>query len=90
MGQMWGNWLTIKYLWVSEAHRGNGIGSTLLSKLEEYAVSKGWIYSFLDTFSFQAKPFYENYGYECQMILENIPIATNRYYMTKRLISAGS
>lgn len=90
VGQIWGNWLTIKYLWVSEDYRGNGIGNNLLSKLEKYAVSEGCVYSFLDTFSFQARPFYEKNGYECQMTLENIPVATSRHYMTKRLINAGS
>ena len=85
VGQVWGNWLIIKYLWVSEECRGNGIGYNLLSTLEEYALAKGCVFSFLDTFSFQAKPFYEKYGYECQMTLENIPISTKRHYLTKRL-----
>ena len=90
VGQVWGNWLTIKYLWVSEEFRGNGIGCTLLAKLEQCALAKGCVFSFLDTFSFQAKPFYEKYGYECQMTLENLPISTHRYYMTKKLAYAGS
>ena len=90
VGQVWGNWLTIKYLWVSEEFRGNGIGCTLLTKLEQFALAKGCVFSFLDTFSFQAKPFYEKYGYECQMTLENVPISTHRYYMTKKLTYAGS
>ena len=90
VGQLWGNWLTIKCLWVSKEHRGKGVGCDLLSKLEKYALDKGCVCALLDTYSFQAKPFYEKYGYECRMTLENNPISTQRHYMAKMLRYAGS
>ena len=30
IGETFGNWLSIKYLWVSEELRGEGIGSAIL------------------------------------------------------------
>ena len=37
IGNTHGNWLTVKYLWVSEALRGQSIGSDILRKAEEEA-----------------------------------------------------
>ena len=90
VGQIWGDWLTIKCLWVCRGSRGGGIGSNLLARLEAFSVSKGCMFSLLDTYSFQAKPFYEKYGYTCQMTLDNNPVSTQRHYLTKRLVRAGS
>lgn len=90
VGQVWGRWLTIKCLWVSKESRRSGMDCNLLAKLEELAISKGCMFSLLDTYSFQARPFYEKYGYECQMTLKNNPISTRRHYLTKSLTYAGS
>ena len=57
IGNTHGNWLTVKYLWVSEALRGQSIGSDILRKAEEEARGRGCKYVFLDTFSFQLKSF---------------------------------
>ena len=37
IGNTHGNWLTVKYLWVSEALRGQSISSDILRKAEEEA-----------------------------------------------------
>ncbi|WP_334302516.1 GNAT family N-acetyltransferase [Terrisporobacter petrolearius] len=47
-----GNWLSIKFLWVSEELRGQNIGSSILNQAEKTAKERGCKYSFLDTFSF--------------------------------------
>ncbi|MCH8529304.1 MAG: GNAT family N-acetyltransferase [Saccharospirillum sp.] len=83
VGEIWGNWLFVRYLWVDESHRKSGLGSQLLEKAESYAQSVGCHSSSLDTFSFQAKPFYERQGYEVQMVLNDYPISTKNYYMVK-------
>ncbi len=85
VGEVWGEWLIVKFLWVDEKHQGQSIGSQLLVKAENFAKSKGCHSSFLDTFSFQAKPFYERHGYKVKMKLDNFPISGQRYYMVKSL-----
>lgn len=85
-GDIWGRWLIIKYLWVDKSERNLGLGSNLLCKAEEYAISRGCHFAFLDTFSFQARPFYEKHGYEVQMTLHDYPVLTSeRFYLTKQL-----
>ena len=80
-----GHWLLLKFFWVAEEQRGKGIGAQLLAKLERQAKEMGCRMALVDTLSFQAKPFYEKQGYECQMVLENYPIDTSLYYLTKSL-----
>ena len=85
IGDTHGNWLTVKYLWVSEALRGQRIGSDILKKAEEEARGRGCKYVFLDTFSFQAPEFYKKHGYKEVFTLEEFPLAGKRYYFTKLL-----
>ncbi|ELV8719430.1 GNAT family N-acetyltransferase [Vibrio vulnificus] len=83
--EIFGSWLLINFLWVDKAIRGQGTGSKLMAKLESYAESQGCHSSMVDTFSFQAKPFYEKLGYKCQMTLDNYPTSYSRYFFTKSL-----
>ncbi|AJQ95493.1 hypothetical Protein YC6258_03457 [Gynuella sunshinyii YC6258] len=57
----------------------------MLSKLEERAVSLGAKQAVLETYSFQAKGFYEKNGYELRMTLDNCPETEQLHYMTKVL-----
>lgn len=85
IGNTHGNWLTVKYLWVSEALRGQSIGSDILRKAEEEARGRRCKYVFLDTFSFQAPEFYKKHGYKEKFVLEEYPLEGKRHYFTKRL-----
>lgn len=85
IGVTHGNWLSIKYLWVSEKLRYKGTGSQLLYKAEKIAKERGCKYVFLDTFSFQAPKFYEKFGYHKVFSLENYPLTGKRYYYRKIL-----
>lgn len=84
-GSTHGNWLFVKYLWVSEKLRKAGAGSELLEKAEETAKQRGCKFVFLDTFSFQAPEFYKKKGYKEVFRLEEYPIYGKRYYYTKEL-----
>lgn len=84
-GHTYGNWLCIEYLWVASSQRGNGLGGRLLLTIEQAARERGCYFVLLDTFSFQAKPFYEKRGYSLVMALEQFPIHHERYYLTKQL-----
>ena len=77
----WG-WAFIDLLWVDESHRGQGLGSRLLSAAE--AEARGCIGVYLDTFDFQARPFYERLGYEVFGVLEDYPVGHRRFYLSKR------
>lgn len=85
IGVTHGNWLTVKYLWVSKAMRGQKIGSQILKKAEKEAKDRGCRYVFLDTFSFQAPDFYRKQGYQEVFALEEYPVTGKRYYFTKKL-----
>lgn len=85
IADIWGNWLLIKFLWVDDSMRGKRVGSQLLHHIESYAKSQGCQSVLVDTLSFQAKPFYEKYGYKCQMVLENYPIDSSLSFLTKSL-----
>ena len=87
IGDTHGNWLTVKYLWVSEELRRKSIGSQILKQAEETAKERGCKYAFLDTFSFQAPEFYKKYGYKEVFVLEEYPVTGKRYYFTKTIVA---
>ncbi|MGB7405763.1 MAG: GNAT family N-acetyltransferase, partial [Pacificimonas sp.] len=57
------NTLHIELLWLSKAARGGGVGRTLLAKAEAFAREQGCENAFVETTSWQARPFYERHGY---------------------------
>lgn len=52
---------------------------------EQEAISRGCQFAQVDTFSFQARPFYEKHGYQLKMTLENVVGGYHRYYLVKIL-----
>lgn len=85
IGETFGNWLSIKYLWVSSELRGNGVGTKLLKMAEDEARLRGAKYVFVDTFDFQAPEFYMNHGYKKIFELTEYPRTGIRHYYTKEL-----
>jgi GNAT superfamily N-acetyltransferase len=84
-GKTFGYWLLIENIWVSEALRGKNMGSQLLTELEKAAIARGCKFALLDTLNFQAKPFYEKFGYTVQWVQESYPKDGCKYYMVKKL-----
>ncbi|POP44650.1 N-acetyltransferase [Superficieibacter electus] len=82
-----GDWFCIKYLWVSDATRGSGLGSRLMAAAEQQAQKMGCLHALVDTVSFQALPFYQKQGYQLQMTLEDFPYkGMQRHYLAKGLL----
>jgi len=86
LGLLWGSWLHVSHLWVSGAARNSGHGSRLLGHAEDYARSRGAIGSTLETYSFQAKPFYERQGYEVFGALEGFPPGHVKFVLKKLFV----
>ncbi len=75
----------IQYLWVSPEFKRQRLGAQLLDRIETHAKSLGCHSVLLDTFSFQAKPFYLKQGYTEQMTLEQFPEKHQKHFLTKSL-----
>jgi GNAT superfamily N-acetyltransferase len=79
------NWMFIKYLVVPETLRGTGLGSRLMRDAEAIARERGYFGLFLDTFEFQARPFYEKLGFEVFGSLEGNDETPARFFLKKKL-----
>jgi GNAT superfamily N-acetyltransferase len=78
-------WLYIENFVLPPAKRGQGIGSRLLAMAEAEALARGCIGARLDTYSFQARPFYERHGYTIAGAIPDCPPGHTRYTLFKRL-----
>ena len=85
LGSIWGGWLHISYLWVDEAVRGRGCATRLMDQAEAYARERGCHSVDLDTHSFQARPFYEQRGYEVFGTLDDYPKGHKKFFLRKKL-----
>jgi GNAT superfamily N-acetyltransferase len=81
-------WMYVAKLWIAQEFRGRGLGRELLEAAEREAVARGCIGIHLDTFEYQARPFYEKNGYRLFGTLEGYPQGYRQYYLAKRLDSA--
>ena len=80
----WG-WFYMDILLVNEGCRTQGYGKKLLAQAERIAHARGARHAFLDTFSFQAEPFYARRGYRVFGALDGSPPGHRRVWMTKAL-----
>jgi ribosomal protein S18 acetylase RimI-like enzyme len=87
-GGLWGHtlfqWLSIEMLIVPDDRRGQGIGSALVASAETEARARGCIGAVVDTFSFQAKSFYQRLGFTVLGVLDDYPPGYSRIYFRKR------
>ncbi len=85
---MWG-WLMLDGLWVDAALRGRRLGARLLGEAEALARRRGCRAAWLDTFDFQARPFYERQGYRVVAALDGFPPGHTHYRLRKDLAPAA-
>lgn len=80
----WAGMLFIKWLWIDEAYRRHGHGRKLMAAAEEEGRRRGCTAVWLDTFEFQARPFYEKLGYSSFGTLD-YPAGFKRFFLQKPL-----
>jgi ribosomal protein S18 acetylase RimI-like enzyme len=84
-GYIWGGWLHVNFLWVSETLRGQGHGSRLMGAAESFAVERGASAASLETHSFGAHAFYRKRGYEIFGELPDYPPGHTKLFLRKKL-----
>jgi predicted N-acetyltransferase YhbS len=84
-GETFFGWMFVSLLWVSDQHRGNGWGRSLMRTAEAEARKRGVRNVYLDSFSFQAPAFYAKLGYREFGRLKDFPVGHDRVWMTKAL-----
>jgi GNAT superfamily N-acetyltransferase len=85
MAYVWARWLHVDTVWIEEEFRGQDWGTRMLEAAHELGREKGAQAAFLDTFSWQARPFYERLGYEVVATV-GMPEGHERHYMVKSLV----
>jgi GNAT superfamily N-acetyltransferase len=88
VGGLWGTtlfrWLRIELLFVPQAMRGASVGTAVVRRAEALAIERGCIGACLDTYSFQARGFYEKLGYTLVGAIEDCPPGGAHHYLQKR------
>ena len=94
IGGLWGGTdftqLHVDLLFVPDTLRGSGMGRQLMRQAEEEAVRRGCLGAWLDTFSFQARGFYERLGYTVFGTIDDFPPGHSRIFMKKWFASSAS
>ena len=80
----WGA-MYIDDMWVEEKYRRQGLGSKVFQAVEQVAEEKGCHLIFLETWDFQAKPYYIKHGYSVFSTLRECPAGHKDYGLYKRL-----
>jgi GNAT superfamily N-acetyltransferase len=75
--------LFVELLFVPEALSGRGLGGTLLQKAEAEAKARDCLGAWLDTFSAEAKRFYERNGYRVFGEIADYPPGNTRFFLSK-------
>lgn len=84
---MW-RWLMIDGLWIDPSLRGQGFGRKILLAAESVAITRGCLGSWLGTFDFQARDFYEHLGYVVFSELPGFPPGHSHFHLRKNFDSS--
>lgn len=81
-------WMFIDLLGLPPTLRRARWGTKLMDLAEAAAHAKGCLGVYLDTFSFQARPFYEKRGYKVFAEIDDYPRGHQRFFLSKRFDQA--
>lgn len=84
-GDLWGSAFHLNALWLREDLRRAGLGSELVRRAEDHARAQGFTVAYVETLSFQARPFYEKHGYRVFGTIESVAPGVDYYFLSKRL-----
>jgi GNAT superfamily N-acetyltransferase len=76
--------LFIPLFWIEEPYRRKGYGRALMAAAEAEGRRRGCELVWLDTYEFQARPFYEKLGFRVFGTLD-YPAGVQRFFMQKAL-----
>ncbi|MGD2168673.1 MAG: GNAT family N-acetyltransferase [Chlamydiota bacterium] len=80
----WGA-LHIKYVYVEDEYRGQGIGTQLMEKAFQYGRENQCPFAFVETMSFQASDFYQKIGFQLEFTRSGYKYNTAFHYLRKNL-----
>ena len=83
VGHIKWRWLYVSKLWLPASLRGSGVGTQLMATAEAHAWREGCLGAYLDTFEYQALPFYQKLGYELFGTLDGFPPGYKQFYLRK-------
>ncbi|MGO9606027.1 MAG: GNAT family N-acetyltransferase [Candidatus Binataceae bacterium] len=86
LGDSWGRWFYLDFMWVDTPHRGRGYATKLIDAAERRAIANGCTDAGLGTFSFQARPLYEKLGYRVFGELKDFPKGHSLYFLARKLV----
>ena len=87
-GEKYNNWCQLTDLFIEKEYRGQGMGKSVLKKLEEKLISHGIYNIWTWTAGYEAPGFYKKQGYEVFCELEKYYLSGHsRIGMRKNLIS---
>lgn len=75
--------LYIDVLWCNEQYRKQGIGTKIITMIDDAAKNKELLKIFVDTYEFQAQNFYEKHGFYCIGIIPKYLKDYDRIFMRK-------
>jgi len=85
VGVTWAGWLHVRFLWVTERMRGQGLGARLLDAAERHAATCGATAATLETHNPAALRFYQARGYAIFGTLADFPPGHSKYFLRKDL-----
>lgn len=85
LGHVRWRWVYVAKLWLPDELRGRGVGTRVMREVESYARRNDCLGIYLDTFEYQALPFYEKLGYEQFGVLEGYPPGYRQFHLRKSI-----
>jgi len=88
VGRTWGECCELQQIAVDPSARSRGVGSAVMAAFEAESRARGCRLVYLETFSFQAAPFYERLGYKRTHSTEGFAPGIVKHLYEKRLDQA--
>ena len=85
VAKFWGA-LHVKYVYVDDAYRGQGLATRLMKQAFAYGRENKCLFAFVETMSFQALGFYQKMGFYLEFTRSGYIHGTSFHYLRKDLL----